>query len=94
MLSDAFKVQSRAKVMDRLSKVDIKSVVVPKNMTHLHQPLNLSTNATFKKYKKRAFSEYVSAGVMEARKNNTAFDALAIKVDLRISALKSITPKL
>ena len=94
LLSDAFKVQSRTKVMDRLSKVDIKSVVVPKNMTHLHQPLNLSTNAAFKKYKKRAFSEYVSAGVMEARKNNTAFDALAIKVDLRISALKSITPKL
>lgn len=94
MLSDAFKVQSRTKVMDRLSKVDIKSVVVPKNMTRLLQPLNLSKNAAFKKYKKRFFSEYVSAGVMEALKNNTACDALAIKVDLRMSALKSVTPKL
>ena len=89
MLSDAFKVQSRAKVMDRLSKVDIKSVMVPKNMTHLLQPLKLSTNAAFKKYRKREFSQYVSTGVMEAVKNHTA-----IKFDLRISALKSVTPKL
>ena len=58
-------------------------------MTHLLQPLKLSTNAAFKKYRKREFSQYVSAGVMEAVKNHTA-----IKFDLRISALKSVTPKL
>ena len=43
---DAFKAQSTAKVMDRLSKVGIESVMVPKDMTFLPQPLDLSTNAS------------------------------------------------
>ena len=45
-LWDAFKAQSTAKVMDRLSKVGIESVMVPKDMTFLPQPLDLSTNAS------------------------------------------------
>ena len=57
LVSDAFKDESAAKAMDRLSKVDKESVMVPKSMTHLLQPLDLTTNAAFKKYEKQAFSE-------------------------------------
>lgn len=49
---DTFKVQLTAKVMDRLSKVDIELVMVPKNMVHLLQLLDLTTDAPFKKYEK------------------------------------------
>ena len=59
--------------------------MVPKNITHLLQPLDLTTNAGFKKYETRAFSEYLSAKVMEALKNDLACDITTIKVDLRLS---------
>ena len=63
--------------------------MVLKNMTHLLQPLDLTTNAAFKKYEKRAFSEFFSARLMEVLKNNPACDVLTIKIDLRLSALKA-----
>ena len=49
---DTFKVQLTAKVMDRISKVDIELVMVPKNMVHLLQLLDLTIDAPFKKYEK------------------------------------------
>ena len=48
---NAFKAQSTPKVMDTLSSYSLESVMVPKNMTHLLQPLDL-TNTSFKKYEK------------------------------------------
>ena len=55
---DAFKAESFPQVMETLSSYGIKSVMVPKSMTHLLQPLDLTTNASFKKYEKWAFSEF------------------------------------
>ena len=68
LIWDAFKVQSTANVSDVLSKHGIESVMVPKNTTHLLQPLDLTTNASLKKIEKRAFSKYFSSSVMEALK--------------------------
>ena len=51
---DAFKTYSTPKVMDTLSSYSIESVMVQKDMTHLLQLLDLITNASFKKYEKRA----------------------------------------
>lgn len=62
---DASKVQSTDRVMDRLSKADIVSVIVWKIMTHLFQLLDLTTSTAFKNYKKRAFSEYLLARVID-----------------------------
>ena len=53
LLWDAFKAQSTQKVKDALSANKIEFVMVPKNMTHLLQPLDLTTNASFKKFEKR-----------------------------------------
>ena len=75
-------------VRNILSKVVIESVMVSKNITHLLQLLDLSTNASLKKYDKQVFSEYFSASVMVTLKNNPECDVTTIKVDLCLSALK------
>ena len=84
----AFKAQSTANVSDVLSKHGIESVMVPKNMTHLLQPLDLTKNASLKKIEKRTFSKYFSSSIMEALKQNPTRDVTTIKVDLRLSVLK------
>ena len=61
LLWDAFKAQSTQKVKDALSAHQIESVMVPKNMTHLLQPLDLTTNASFKKFEKRVLTEYFTS---------------------------------
>ena len=88
LLWDAFKAQSTPKVMDILSSYGTESVMVPRNMTHLLQPLDLPTNASFKKYEKRAFSEYFTFCIMEALKIDPDRDVTSVEVDLRLSTLK------
>ena len=44
ILWDAFKVQSTDKVTKELERLKIVQVMVPENMTHLLQPLDLTTN--------------------------------------------------
>ena len=63
---DAFKAQSTPKVMHTLSCYSIEAVMVPTNMTPLLQSLDFRTNASFKKYEKRTFSEYFTSCIMEA----------------------------
>ena len=85
---DAFKTQATPKVMDTLSSYGIKSVMVPKNMTHLVQPLDLTKNVSFKKNEKRVFNEYFMSCIMEALTNDPDRDVTPIRVDLRLSTLK------
>ena len=85
---DAFKAQSTPMVMDTLTSYGIESVMVPKNMSHLLQPLDSTTNASFKKYEKRPFSEYFTPCIMEALTNDPDRDVSTIKVDLRLLTLK------
>ena len=87
---DAFKAQSMANVSDVLSKHEIESVMVPKNMTHLLQPLDLTKNASLKKIEKRVFSKYFSSSIMEGLKEDPTCDVTTIKVDLRLSVLKPL----
>ena len=44
LIWDAFKAQSTEKVKLELEHLNIKDVEVPKNTTHLFQPLDLTTN--------------------------------------------------
>lgn len=85
---DAFKAQSTPKVMETLCSYGIESAMVPKNMTHLLQPLDLTTNASFKQLEKRSFSDYFTSSIMEALQSNPDSDATTIQVDLRLSTLK------
>ena len=88
LIWDAFKAQSTANISDVLSKHGTESVMVPKNMTRLWQPLVLSTNASSKKIEKRAFSKYFSSSIMEALKEDSTRDVTTIKVDLQLSVMK------
>ena len=49
LLWDAFKAQSTNSVIEKLDELNIECVMVPKNMTHLLQPLDLTTNGAMKK---------------------------------------------
>ena len=85
---NAFKAQSTPKVMDTLSSYSLESVMVPKNMTHLLQPLDLTTNASFRKYEKRAFSEFFTSSITEALTNDPDRDNTTIKGDIPLLTLK------
>ena len=74
--------------MDTLSSYGVEVVMVPKNMTHLLQPLHSPTNASFKKYEKRAFSEYFTSCIMEALTNDPDRDVKTIQIDVHLSTLK------
>ena len=56
LIWDALKAQSTANASNVLSKHE-------KNMTHLFQPLDLTTNSSLKKIEKRAFSKYLSSSI-------------------------------
>ena len=47
---DAFKAQSSEAVKETLADLDIVTVMVPKNMTHLLQLLDLTTNTRYAKF--------------------------------------------
>lgn len=90
LIWDAFKAQSTTKVEATLASYGIETVMVPKNMTHLLQPLDLTTNGSLKKFENKAFSEYFCSSIMKELKNDPTCDVTTIKVDLRLSTLKPL----
>ena len=67
---DTCKTQSTPKEMNTLPSYGIEPVMVPKNITHLLQPLDLTTNASFERYEKRALSKCFMLCIMEALAND------------------------
>ena len=51
LLWDAFNAQSTNSLIEKLDELNIECVMVPKNMTVLLQPLDLTTNGAMKKWK-------------------------------------------
>lgn len=88
LIWDAFKAQLSKVVEERLKELNIISVMVPKNMTHLLQPLDLSTNGAVKKMEKPAFSEYFTSCITGEMLRDPGKDVTTIEVDLKLSTLK------
>ena len=63
-------------------------------MTHLLQPLDLTTNASVKKMEKRGFSDYFTSTITETLQKEPQRDVTTIEVDLKLSTLKPIHAKL
>ena len=63
ILWDAFKAQSTDKATKELEHLNIVQVMVPKNMTHLLQPLDLTVNASVMKMERKCFSEYFTNAI-------------------------------
>ena len=57
-LRDAFKVQATDLVNANLDELDMERIMVPKNMTHLLQPLDLTTNSAMEKTENCALQFY------------------------------------
>ena len=57
-LHDAFKAQTTDLVNAKLDELNIERIMVPKNMTHLLQPLDLITNSTMEKTENCALQFY------------------------------------
>ena len=83
---DALKAQSTIIVSDILSKHGIESVMVPKNMIHLLQSFDLTTNASLKKIDKWAFSKYFRSSIMEALERR--FDSWCHKNKRRLTTFR------
>ena len=62
--------------------------MVPKNMTHVLQPLDLTTTSSLKKIEKIAFNKYFSLSITEAVKEDPTRDVTATRLELRVSVLK------
>ena len=73
--------------------MNIKDVEVPKNMTHLLQRLDLTTNGVVKKMEQREFSDYFTNCITEVILADPKRDVTTIKVDLKLPAPKPIHAK-
>ena len=90
---DAFKAQFTETVKSELEHLKIKDVQVPKNMTHLLQPLDLTTNGVVKKMNQREFSNYFTTCITDAMLEDPKRDVTTIKVDLKLSTLQPLHEK-
>ena len=65
---------------------------VPKNVTHLLQPLDLTTNATatFKNTDREEFSNYFTSTILKELIKDPNLDVTIISVDLRLKTLKPV----
>ena len=64
--------------------------MVPKNMTHLLQPLDVTTNGTIKKIEKQEFSNYIASIITNERLIDPALDVTTIRTDSKLSTLKPL----
>ena len=55
--------------------------MVPKNMTHVLQPLDLTTTSSLKKIEKIAFNKYFSPSIIEAVKEDPTRDVTATRLE-------------
>ena len=62
--------------------------MVPKNMTHLLQPLDLTTNGSVNKMEKKCFSKYFTNAITKEILCDPKREVTTIEVDLPLSTLK------
>ena len=66
------------------------TVMVPKNLTHLLQSLDLTINGSFKKMEKAAFRDHFTNMITRELEIGPEKDVTTIKIDLTLSTLKPI----
>ena len=88
LIWDAFKAQGTDGTCKTLEELNAIPVMTPKNLTHLLQPLDLSTNRSFKNFEKKAFSNYFTETITAAMLQEPDRDITTIDVDFKLSTLK------
>ena len=80
----AFKGQQSQVITAALNNYNLVTVMVPKNLTHLLQPLDLTTNSSFKKMEKVAFRDYFTNTITRELEIDPEKDVTTIKVNLTL----------
>eukprot|EP00795_Rhopilema_esculentum_P008930 gene8930-16558_t len=91
LLADVFKDQWTENVKQLVLKNNGKMVPVPKNMTHIYQPLDLTVNRSCKAFLRKESQNWFAEQVQQQIQNGC--EAEQVKVDLKISILKLIQAK-
>ena len=82
LILDVFRGQMTDRVLNHLEENNILFVKIPANMTHILQPLDLSTNSWAKKYMKKRFSRWYAEQVHRQLNEGVPLDQIDIKMQL------------
>ena len=90
LIWDKFKGQGTLRVQERLGELGVVVVMVPKNMTYLLQPLDVTTNGNIRKIEKKKFCNYFASIIISEMLIDSSRDVTTIKIDLKFSILKPL----
>ena len=83
---DVFKGQCNVKVNNFLTKLNIKVVMVPANMTHFFQPLDLTVNGSAKNFMKKKFVTWYANEVKKKVEEGVPIES--VEIDLSLTRIK------
>ena len=84
-----FQGKENPRVQDRLAELGVVATIAPKDMTHLLQPLDVTTNGNIKKIEKKELSNYIISIITNKMLIDLSRDVTTIRIDLKLSTLKS-----
>ena len=88
LIFDVFKTQCTQRVFDLIDENHCVTVLVPANLTHVFQPLDLAINGAVKSFLKSKFSEWHSKEIAKALDKGQ--DIHEVKVDTTLTVMKPI----
>ena len=88
---DDFSAHNAPRVLSLLSMLGICTVDIPKNLTHLLSPLDLTVNKKLKDFEREACASYVSRSLADHIQHNP--EVGDFKLDIRLSVLKPLHAK-
>ena len=91
MIWDDFSGHGAPQVKQLLAKLNICTVDIPKNLTHLLSPLDLTVNKSLKKMEQDACATYVSEQLANHLAHNSTVEDF--KLNVRLSVLKPLHAK-
>ena len=86
LIWDVFKDQCTVKVNNLLTKLNIKVVMVPANMTHFFQPLDLTVNGSAKNFMKKKFVTWYANEVKKKIEEGVPIES--VEIDLSLTCIK------
>ena len=85
-----FKGKETPRVQERLAELGVVATIAPKDMTHLLQPLDVTTNGNVKKIEKKELSNYIISIITKEMLIDSSRDVMTIRIDLKLSTLKPL----
>ena len=86
LILDVFNGQCTFKVNNLLTKLNIKVVMVPANMAHLFQPLDLTVNGSAKNFMKKKFVTWYANEVKKKIEERVPIES--VEIDLSLTRIK------